>query len=62
MKLSVMARPLNGNCFILENGSLPVTSPASIGITTDSPLNSPRASSSPSRTTVILSAGSPWRV
>ncbi len=28
MKLSVMARPLKGNCFILENGSFPVTSPA----------------------------------
>ena len=39
---SVTARPVTVNCFILENGSTPVTSPGLPESTTVSPPNSPR--------------------
>ena len=41
-RLSVTARPLTVNCFILENGSTPVTSPGSRSKTKVSPPSSPR--------------------
>ena len=43
MRTSVTARPPTVNCFILENGSTPVTSPACQGKYDVSPPNSPRA-------------------